>query len=620
LAGCGGGGGGGDNPEPPVLQSIALTPASPSVHIGETQQFTATGTFSDGHTENVTGTASWSSTVFQVATVNNQGVATAVAGGSTSITATMGSVSTQTTLNVALPTGWTIEVLNPQNGAKSGPTLFVGAVVQGPGEVVSVTALRNGNATDLAFVNSHPQCLDSGGLPRSCWAGDVVVGATFGTHQLITILAQDALGNSASVVRDVLLDAKPTIEVESPAQAAVATPELQLTATCSDDAPAGCASLTAAVCVSEGSCTDPVAQGTGTIATTVDLQANDGHSRLLRYLATDSGGQQTTIFIPIFVEDSEHLQGVETVPGTILDADDTRVLYQSDATLTLFDRASGDGTLIQSSAGQQPLYGFLTTAGAAFLVNVASPTHVIAKSWESGSGIDLGEANELGAAGSYVLWSNGTDLTRRNVDTATDEPVSSNALNSGNTVIADGTVAFAERDNDIYNIAVLKAGETTPTSLTSDTMFANIYPRTDGTSFLYQKREPCCANVTSRLILNTNGLEQTLAETDEAFLPDSGYQIAQGWVAYLKEGPTGVFQVWRIEPGEQPTQLSGFGADSWIERLGADGTVIFVSGGRRYLVPPGETTPVDIGGDLGTSFFIGGAPHVAIGGTLFLVQ
>jgi hypothetical protein len=622
LSGCGGGDGDDDNSPPPALQSIAIAPTSASIRIGETQQFTATGTFSDGHTENLAGTVSWSSTVAQVASVNSQGVASAVAGGATSIKATMGSISTQTTLTVALPAGWTFEVHSPRNGTTSGPTLFVAASIEGPGEIDSVAALEGGNSTSLTFFNSHPQCLDSGGLPSSCWAGDVSLPGGFGAHHVITIRAQDALGNSAAVTRDVVLDQPPTIEVAAPTAGTVARPQLQLSATCSDDAAGGCVSLTAAVCAASVlDCSDPVAQGTGSIAMSVDLQAYNGRSRLLRYLGTDTSGQQTATFIPIFVEDSQHLQNVETVPGTILDVDATRVLHLSGDTLTLSDRTSSNGTDIQSSAAEQPQSAFLTTAGAAFVVRLENPTRTIARSWEQGANVDLGEADELSAAGSYVLWSDGSQLTRRNVDTATDEPVSSNALNSGNSIIASGTVAFAQRDTDIYNIAVLEAGETTPNFLTSDTTLANTYPRSDGTSFLYRKHEPCCTNVTYRLILNSNGSEQMLTgPTVREFVPDSGYQIAGGWVAYLKEGPTGVLQVWRIEPGEQPMQLSAFGTDSRLERLAADGTVIFVSGGRRYLVAADESSPADIGSDLGTSFLVGGLPHVAIGGTLFLVQ
>ncbi len=37
-----------------TLQSIAVTPANPSIAKGVTQQFTATGTYSDSSTANVT--------------------------------------------------------------------------------------------------------------------------------------------------------------------------------------------------------------------------------------------------------------------------------------------------------------------------------------------------------------------------------------------------------------------------------------------------------------------------------------------------------------------------------------------------------------------------------------
>jgi hypothetical protein len=604
----------------PVLQSIAITPTFASTGMGETRQFTATGSYSDGHTQNVTATVSWDSSVAQVASIDSQGVATGVAGGSTTITATLGSISAQTNLTVTLPTGWGFEIHNPANGALVAPTVFVGATVQGPGEIDSVTVQAAGNSTNLAFFNSHPRCLDSGGLPRSCWAGELTLPATFGAQHRVIIEADDALGNSAAVVRNVVVDQPPTIAVAAPAAAAIARPQLQLDATCSDDAPSGCASLTAAVCISVGSaadCSDPVAQGTGFIATTVDLQAHNGRSRSLRYLATDTGGQQTVVFIPIYVDDSQRLQLVDEVPGAILDVDATRVLHLSDETLTLVDRTSGAGTDIQAGVTAEPPYAFLTTAGAAFVLRLENPTRSMATSWENGASVDLGNAVELSAAGSYVLWNDDSELWRRDVDAAMDELVSADTLDNGNTVIADGTVAFAERMNSIYNIGVLAAGDTTPTFLTSDTTLANTFPRTDGTSFLYRKHSAD----EFRLILYRNGSEEELAgPTDVQFFPDSGYQIAGGWLTYLQAGPTGILQVWRADPSEQHTQLSGFGASSRIERLAADGTVLFVSGGRRYLVLPDETDPVDVGSDLGKSFFVGGVPHVAIGGTLFRVQ
>jgi hypothetical protein len=68
----------------PVLQSIALTPsASTSILSGATLQFTATGTYSDTSTKNLTSTAKWLSSALTTATVNSTGlVAAAAAGGS----------------------------------------------------------------------------------------------------------------------------------------------------------------------------------------------------------------------------------------------------------------------------------------------------------------------------------------------------------------------------------------------------------------------------------------------------------------------------------------------------------------------------------------------------------
>ena len=66
----------------PVLQSIALTPATVSLlSSGQTAQLKATGTLSDGTTQDLTTTATWFSSALAVATVSNTGLATAMASG-----------------------------------------------------------------------------------------------------------------------------------------------------------------------------------------------------------------------------------------------------------------------------------------------------------------------------------------------------------------------------------------------------------------------------------------------------------------------------------------------------------------------------------------------------------
>jgi trimeric autotransporter adhesin len=85
-----------------TLVSVAVTPASSILGIGASKSFTATGTFSDSSTQDVTASAIWSSSNPAAATVNAQGVASGLATGTTTITATVGSVSGSTDLTVSL--------------------------------------------------------------------------------------------------------------------------------------------------------------------------------------------------------------------------------------------------------------------------------------------------------------------------------------------------------------------------------------------------------------------------------------------------------------------------------------------------------------------------------------
>jgi uncharacterized protein YjdB len=76
-----------------ALQSIAVTPGSPSIAAGGTQQFTATGTYSDNSTKNITTSVAWKSSNTAFATIGAAtGLAAGVAAGTTQITATQGSV------------------------------------------------------------------------------------------------------------------------------------------------------------------------------------------------------------------------------------------------------------------------------------------------------------------------------------------------------------------------------------------------------------------------------------------------------------------------------------------------------------------------------------------------
>jgi Flp pilus assembly secretin CpaC len=77
-----------------TLKSVAVTPGTTSVAPSGTRQFTAIGTFSDGTTQDITSTVSWSSSNTAVAAIGSQnGVALGQGAGTTEITATLGSVA-----------------------------------------------------------------------------------------------------------------------------------------------------------------------------------------------------------------------------------------------------------------------------------------------------------------------------------------------------------------------------------------------------------------------------------------------------------------------------------------------------------------------------------------------
>jgi hypothetical protein len=102
-----------------TLQSIAVTPANDTVPLGTITAFTATGTYSDNSTQNLTSTATWmSSNPTQASITSPGGVVTALALTNTAITitATSSGVSGNTGLTVANATLTSIVIPSgPQN-------------------------------------------------------------------------------------------------------------------------------------------------------------------------------------------------------------------------------------------------------------------------------------------------------------------------------------------------------------------------------------------------------------------------------------------------------------------------------------------------------------------------
>ena len=90
-----------------TLKSLAVTPLTSTILAGATQQFIATGTYSDGSTKDITSSVIWSSSVIKsgdFSTVSTPGLLTATAAGTLTVTAKSGSVTGSAELIVTGPT------------------------------------------------------------------------------------------------------------------------------------------------------------------------------------------------------------------------------------------------------------------------------------------------------------------------------------------------------------------------------------------------------------------------------------------------------------------------------------------------------------------------------------
>jgi trimeric autotransporter adhesin len=83
-----------------TLSSIAITPPDPIIALGASLQFVATGTFSDGSTENLLGQVTWTSSNNAVAIIDATGAISTTGKGTSTIMATLDGVSDTTTLTV----------------------------------------------------------------------------------------------------------------------------------------------------------------------------------------------------------------------------------------------------------------------------------------------------------------------------------------------------------------------------------------------------------------------------------------------------------------------------------------------------------------------------------------
>lgn len=193
LAACGSGDQGRDpilGVDAAVLTSVTVTPALASVPVGLTQQYVATATYSDNSTRDVTATSAWASATPASATVNaSTGLASAVAVGTSSISATWGGKSGSATLTV-LPAALVSMTVTPPN-----PNLNVGITQQfGATGVYTDGSIRDiGTLTTFTTGTATVASINSTGLATAVAGGTSVITGTSGTITATTNLTVNAI-------------------------------------------------------------------------------------------------------------------------------------------------------------------------------------------------------------------------------------------------------------------------------------------------------------------------------------------------------------------------------------------------------------------------------------------
>jgi len=187
---------------PKTLIAVQVTPSgATTIPIGQTQAFVATANFNDGTTQDVSSSATWTSTPTSVATISSSGVATAVAAGNATITASYayngGTAKTGSAALIVSPAALSSLAIGPAN-----PTVAAGFTLQltataayADGSTQNVTSATtwNSGTTSVATISTL-------GMVTGVTSGSSTITATFnGQTATATLTVSSATLTSITV-------------------------------------------------------------------------------------------------------------------------------------------------------------------------------------------------------------------------------------------------------------------------------------------------------------------------------------------------------------------------------------------------------------------------------------
>ena len=484
----------------------------------------------------------------------------------------------------------TLNVTSPTAGDLAGNSLhIIVASVTSTYQIQSVTATVAGRLTNLTFDAT------------AGWIGDLSLTELPRGPQTLSLNATDVFGNSGQTQVSFVHDQPPVLTVFEPSTpsdntysvSAFTRPALRLRGSATDDDPVG-----VLIQVIVGDVQFPsalLATATNSMDTVVDLSNWNGNFVPLVFIATDSAGQKTYAAKGAYVIANTNVIEVDRVSGTILDVSESKILFTpepiSSNVLESKSRVTGLETILVNDPGIFISGAALAPSGAIF-VGSGELYEV-----RDGTLIDLGAYGaNLVVKGNYAIWITGmaqTTLMLRDLLAGTNVVISTNAVNTGNDVAANGDVVYGSNDYKMYRY---RNGISTPVPGGSD-------PITDGVNVGY-----FTGSFPSAFVL-FDGTNETILG------PQYGSPaVSAGWTAFTKPG-TGQDQVWTRLPNGIQTQRTFFGSSSQVYALAPSGDLMTYSG-RLYFIPTGSA-PIDLGPwNFGAPFWLQGNWYAYFGSSL----
>jgi hypothetical protein len=167
-----------------LLTAIAITTDKATMPLGTAQQITATGTYTDGSSHDLTNSVSWFSESDQIVSVTSSGVAQARALGSTAVSATASAIRGSAALTVSSPALASISI------SPASPTIPLGSSLQ----LGAIGSFTDGSTQDLtnsaiwSVVNPSVVNLSSTGNANAQQVGSTSVEATLSSIQGSTMI------------------------------------------------------------------------------------------------------------------------------------------------------------------------------------------------------------------------------------------------------------------------------------------------------------------------------------------------------------------------------------------------------------------------------------------------